>query len=159
MKTHRVRRVEFNNRSKLFRLRIAGRGRDYVVPYGTAKVESLVESVEIDAETGGAGFLWTARDGVSGAMLADEVLWIYRDPQVRQDHLLYELTVEALRRKEEQGISIRALAEVLATSPARVQMLLRPTIYKNKSIKAMAALLSALGADIDVQVIDRDAIA
>jgi len=52
-------------------------------------------------------------------MLAEEVLWIHRDPEVRHQHLLYELTLEALERKDAQGVGIRALAAVMGTSPAR----------------------------------------
>jgi hypothetical protein len=153
----RVESAEFNNRRRLFSVRIAGRDDAYVVPFGLAKVDGLVEAVEVDAETGGAGFLWTTQVGDSGAMLAEEVLWIHRDPEVRHQQLLYELTVEALQRKQDSGVGIRALAAVLRTSPARVQMLLRPTVYSGKSIKAMLALLSALGAEAEIRIRTRDA--
>ncbi len=157
MNAQRVQTVGFNNRRRLFDVRIKGRDRDYAVPFGLAKVDGLVESVEVDDETGGAGFLWRTKTGSEGAMLAEEVLWIHRDPEVRHEHLLYQLTVEALKRKEAAGVGIRALAAMRGTSPARVQMLLRPTVYRGKSIKAMLALLSALGADVDVHIRTRDA--
>jgi len=148
----RVTSVEFNNRSRMFRVRITGRDNEYVVPFGLAKVDGLVEKVDVDIETGGAGFVWNTRGGDVGAMLAEEVLWIHRDPAVRHRHLLYQLTLEALDSKEQQGVGIRALAATIGTSPARVQMLLRPTVYEGKSIKAMLALLSALGAEVDFHI-------
>lgn len=138
-------------------MRIDGRTREYVVPYAMAKVEGLVEAACADAEAAGAGFVWTTRDGVEGAMLAEEVLWIHRDPEVRHEQLLYELTVEARRRQEASGVSQRALARMLGTSPARVQLLLDPTAYRGKSVKAMLALLSVLGAEVEFSV--RDAVA
>lgn len=157
MKTYRVRSVEFNNRARSFEVRIAGREREYVVPYGMVRIDGLVDSVEVDPETNGAGFVWTLRDGTEGAILAEDVLWIHRDPEVRHRHLLYDLTVEAQHRQQAQNVSIRSLARMLETSPARVQLLLRPTVYRGKSVKAMLALLSALGAEVDIRV--RDAVA
>lgn len=157
MNAQRVQTVGFNNRRRLFDVRIKGRDRDYAVPFGLAKVDGLVESVEVDDETGGAGFVWRTKTGSEGAMLAEEVLWIHRDPEVRHEHLLYQLTLEALKRKEAEGVGIRALAAMLGTSPARVQMLLRPTVCRGKLIKAMLALLSALGAEAEIRVRTREA--
>ena len=71
------------------------------------------------SSTTGGGFVWNTRGGDPGAMLVEEVLWIHRDPEVRHQHLLYELTLEALERKDAQGVGIRALAAVMETSPAR----------------------------------------
>ncbi|NKB88503.1 MAG: hypothetical protein GKS06_09805 [Acidobacteria bacterium] len=159
MEAASVESIGFNNRRRLFEVRISGRDRDYSIPFGLAKVDGLVASAEIDAETGGAGFCWRTRGGGGGAMLAEEVLWIHHDPEVRHDQLLYELTLEALKRKDAVAVGIRALAATLGTSPARVQMLLRPTVYKGKSIKAMLALLSALGADVDLRIYDRNTVA
>ena len=101
MNVHRVQSMEFNNRRRLFRVRIVGRANAFAIPFGLAKVEGLVDSVSVDAETNGAGFVWRTRDGVEGAMLAEEVLWTHRDPEVRHQHLLYELTLEAIRLKED----------------------------------------------------------
>lgn len=157
MKSQLVRTVEFNNRKRAFEVGIEGRDRTYLVPYGMANVEGFVKRVEVDRETGRAGFVWTTHEGVEGAMLAEEVLWVHRDPDVRHEHLLYELTLEALQRKKQKNVGIRSLATMMGTSPARVQLLLQPTVYRHKSVKAMLVLLSALGAEVVFRVRDRDA--
>jgi predicted amidophosphoribosyltransferase len=72
--------------------------------------------------------------------------------------LIYELSVEARRRRRDLNISIRTLAGMLNTSPARVHALLDPTVYRGKTINAMTRLLAALGAEIDVSVRDREAL-
>lgn len=78
------------------------------------------------------------------------------DPEVRHRHLLYELTAEALRRAQRARIGVRQLARMMGTSPARVTRL-PDTRETGKSVKAMMALLSVLGADVNVVVTDGDA--
>ena len=157
MKRHKVREVSFSNRARAFRVRISRRDDDYVVPYSMAGVDGLVDSVAPDTEIGNDGFTWITRDGGEGTLLAEQVLWLHHDPEVRLRHTLYELSIEARRRKQELNISTRTLAGMLRTSPARVHALLDPTISRGKTINAMAKLLSALGARVDVSVSDREA--
>jgi len=158
MNRHKVEEVWFGNRARAFHVRISRRDGAYVIPYAMAGVSGLVDSVAPDAEIGNDGFTWTTRGGDEGTMLAEQVLWIHSDPEVRLRHMVYELSLEARRRQEKLNISTRTLAGMLRTSPARVHTLLDPTVYRGKTINAMAKLLAALGAELDVSVRDREAV-
>ena len=145
MKQYKIKSVVANNRSRAFTVRVVGRpDAQLVVPYSYAKVDGLVESVERDAETGNAGFLWTTRDGVEGAMLAEEVLFINRDTEVIMDQLLYKLTMRADALRRERNVSIGVLASMAGIAPQRASQLLSPE-YRKKSVSAVMKLLIVLG--------------
>ncbi len=147
MKHYKIKSVVANNRSKVFTVRVVGRpDAQLVVPYSYAKVEGLVESVERDAETGNAGFLWTTRAGIEGAMLAEEVLFINRDAEVIMDQLLHKLTIRADALRRERNVSIGVLARMAGITPQRASQLLSAE-YSKKSVSAVMKLLIALGDD------------
>lgn len=152
MREHKISSVEANNKRHSFAVTIGG-GR-YEVPYSLAHIEGVIESVAPDGEIGNAGFTWVTRKGGEGTMLAEEVLWIYEDPEVRFRHTLHELTMEARRRQARVQVSSRALARMIRTTNSRVLQLLDPS-YQRKSIKQMSKLLAALGAQVEVTVRDR----
>lgn len=144
--------VTANNRRQSFEVGVSD-GRVFEVPYGIADVDERVVEVYPDDEIGGHGFTFRTASGREDTLLAEQVLYMAGDPEVRHRHLLYELTMAAQRRAERSRIGVRQLARMLGTSPARVMRLLdaRET---GKSVKAMMALLSVLGAGVDLVVTD-----
>jgi hypothetical protein len=149
MKSYRVRDVGANNRRRAFDVAIVGRsGQVFTVPYADAGVEGLVEHVRVDSETGGAAFEWETRDGSRGTMLAEQVLYLRKDPEVVRRHLLHLMTVRANSLLASRGISKAVLARMAGTSPARVTNLLKPGVYEGKTTDAMLKLLVALDDDL-----------
>lgn len=149
MKSYKVRDVSANNRRRAFEVVVVGRpAQAFTVPYADAGVEGLIEAVRIDAETGGAAFEWEARDGSRGTMLAEQVLYLRKDPEVVRRHLLHLMTVRANSLLASRGISKAVLARLAGTSPARVTNLLKPGVYEGKTIDAMLKLLVALDDDL-----------
>ena len=71
------------------------------------------------------------------------------------DLTLYRLTTEARERFESSGLSAREVARWLGTSPTQLYRLLDPTNYA-KSLKQLLALLYLLGAEVEVEVRDRE---
>lgn len=152
MKQYRVKAIEFNNRRKVFNVTVSGRaGRNYMVPYGYAKVGGLIDEVWLDREVGNSAFEWRTRDGAVGGMLAEEVLYMHRDPEVRRNHLLHKLSVRADRLRRQRNISVGVLAEMAGMTQPRVSHLLKPNEYRNKTIDTMLKLLFALGDDLDAK--------
>lgn len=150
MKTYRVRSVEHNNHRKVFTVGIVGRPDvTFTVPYSFAGVDGLVETAEVDDETGGAAFLWVTRDGVEDAMLAEQILYMHRDPEVVREHLIHQLAVRADRLRRERKLSAGVLAELAGTTRERVAFLLGSSTTSGKSIDALVKLLVALGDDVE----------
>ncbi len=71
-----------------------------------------------------------------------------------RDLLLYNLTVQALKRLETTRVSKRETIRRLGTSPAQFYRLIDPTDYR-KSVDKMLSLLQVLGCEVELVVRDR----
>ena len=157
----KIRRVEANNRKSEFRV-VTYSGDSYVFPYVKAepKPESTnkVQEVAVDRELASEAFTYVLESGDEGSVHLDQVLEYNEDPTYLRDLLVYKLTVEARQRVNESGLSRRELARRLNTSVPQLYRLL-DTTKTRKSINQLVSLLQVLDCNVDVVVVDKEAIA
>jgi len=148
--------VNANNRRRAFEV-VCAKG-EFVFPYEKieprpSKEDPIVE-LFIDPELGNEGFSYVLASGADGCVLLDWVFDYNEEPGYMRDLLLYNLTVEALKRLETSGLSRREIIRRLGTSPAQFYRLIDPT-NKRKSIDKLLSLLQVLGCEVDVVVRER----
>jgi hypothetical protein len=155
----KVTQVRAHNRRRVFELALGRRGR-FVFPYAVCDPvpgpEDRIEEVWIDPEVGREGFTYMLRSGAESTVLADHVLHYNDDPAYVAARLAHELSLEASRRWEECGLSVREVARRLGTSPSQIYRLLDPAV-QDKGLGKLMGLLHVLGAKVDVTVRDRPA--
>jgi len=145
--------VTANNRKRAFEVKT--RRGQWPFPYSKAEPaptpsDPLVE-LYIDPELGREGFTYLLASGAEGSVHIDHVLDYNEEPGYMRDLLLYNLTVEALKRIEASPLSKREIIRRLGTSPAQFYRLLDTTNYR-KSIDKMLALLQVLDCEVEVIV-------
>jgi len=145
--------VTANNRKRAFE--VTTRRGQWPFPYSEAEPEPttsdpLVE-LYIDPELGREGFTYLLASGAEGSVLMDHVLDYNEEPGYMRDLLLYNLTVEALKRLEASSLSKREIIRRLGTSPAQFYRLIDPTNYR-KSVDKLLSLLQVLDCEVEVIV-------
>jgi hypothetical protein len=150
--------VVANNRKKAFEVRT--RRGEWLFPYGKSEpspteADPLVE-VFIDPELGREGFTYLLASGAEGSVHIDHVLDYNEEPGYMRDLLLYNLSVEALKRLEASPLSRREIIRRLGTSPAQFYRLIDPTNYR-KSVDKMLVLLQVLDCEVEVVVREKSA--
>ncbi len=154
----RIRAVGYNNRKKLFDVRI-GPSR-LVFPYSKAEPKpapgDAVARVFVDEELGREGFTYELASGRHGTVHVEQVLAYNQDPSYLRDQLLYRLTLEAQQRVAGSPLSKREIVRRLGTSAAQFYRLLDQTNY-SKSMDQLLALLQVLDCDVDLVVRARTA--
>ena len=70
----------------------------------------------VDDELGDEAFTYTLASGDEDTIHIDRVLEHNRDPAYMRDLLLYQLTIEAKKRVNESGMSVRNISRMLGTS-------------------------------------------
>ena len=157
----KIRQVEANNRKSEFRV-VTYSGDSYVFPYVKAepKPESTnkVQEVVVDRELASEAFTYVLESGDEGSVHLDQVLEYNEDTTYLRDLLVYKLTVEARQRVNESGLSRRELARRLNTSVPQLYRLL-DTTKTRKSINQLVSLLQVLDCNVDVVVVDKEAVA
>ena len=145
--------VTANNRKRAFE--VTTRRGEWPFPYSKAEPEPttsdpLIE-LYIDPELGREGFTYLLASGAEGSVLMDHVLDYNEEPGYMRDLLLYNLTVEALKRLEASSLSKREIIRRLGTSPAQFYRLIDPTNYR-KSVDKLLSLLQVLDCEVEVIV-------
>ena len=145
--------VTANNRKRAFE--VTTRRGQWPFPYSEAEPEPttsdpLVE-LYIDPELGREGFTYLLASGAEGSVLMDHVLDYNEEPGYMRELLLYNLTVEALKRLEASSLSKREIIRRLGTSPAQFYRLIDPTNYR-KSVDKLLSLLQVLDCEVEVIV-------
>ena len=105
----------------------------------------------VDDELGDEAFTYTLASGDEDTIHIDRVLEHNRDPAYMRDLLLYQLTIEAKKRVDESGMSVRNISRMLGTSATQYYRLLDEDNYR-KSMDQMVNLLAVLGCTVDVNV-------
>lgn len=148
--------VKANNRRRAFEVRCA-KG-EFVFPYEKADPrlgrDDPIAELFIDPELAHEGFSYVLTSGAEGCVLLDWVFDYNEEPGYMRDLLLYNLTVQAIKRLESAKLSKREIIRRLGTSPAQFYRLIDPTNYR-KSIDKMLSLLQVLGCEVDLVVRDR----
>lgn len=154
----KIRSVGFNNRKKLFHVRIGTSMLAF--PYSKAEPApspgDLVVRVFADEDLGREGFTYELASGRSGTVHVEQVLSYNQDPSYLRDQILYRLTLEAQRRVARSPLSKREIVRRLGTSAAQLYRLLDQTNY-GKSLDQLLALLQVLECDVDLVVRARTA--
>ncbi|MGB4593469.1 MAG: hypothetical protein WBI63_06815 [Coriobacteriia bacterium] len=150
--------VRINNRKREFVLDTA-RG-SFAYPYArldpVPTADDPVVAYYIDEELAGDAVTYVLKSGREGFVHEEMAFDYNREPVYMRDMLLYRLTLDAQHRLETSGLSKRAVARRLKTSPAQLYRLLDQTNYE-KSIDGMLELMSVLGCDVEFTVTERSA--
>jgi Cro/C1-type HTH DNA-binding domain len=154
----RIRAVGYNNRKKLFDVRVGPSMLAF--PYSKAEPMptpgDVVVRVFVDEELGREGFTYELASGRHGTVHVEQVLGYNQDPSYLRDQLLYRLTLEAQQRVAASPLSKREIVRRLGTSAAQLYRLLDQTNY-SKSVDQLLALLQVLDCDVDLVVRARTA--
>jgi predicted XRE-type DNA-binding protein len=110
-----------------------------------------VRELYIDPELGCEGFTYVLASGGEGSVHIDHVLDYNEEPGYMRDLLLHNLTVQALRRIEQDPLPKREIMRRLGTSPAQFYRLIDTTNYR-KSVDQMLRLLQVLDCEVEVVV-------
>ena len=150
----RILRIEANNRRKAFVVQTV-KG-EYSFPYAKLMLKPghgplRVKEVFPDPEMGNAAFTYRLESGAEDTVHLDAVLEYNQDPDLLNELLLYNLTLEAEEAVSETDLSRRELIRALRTSPSQFYRLLDPTYY-GKSVAQMVALLRLCGKEVEVVV-------
>ena len=154
----RIRAVGYNNRKKLFDVRIG----PSMLAFPYSKAEPMptpgdaVARVFVDEELDREGFTYELASGRRGTVHVEQVLEYNQDPSYFRDQLLYRLTLEAQKRVAGSPLSKREIVRRLGTSAAQLYRLLDQTNY-SKSVDQLLTLLRVLDCDVDLVVRARTA--
>jgi hypothetical protein len=154
----RIRAVGYNNRKKLFDVRIG----PSMLAFPYSKAEPMptpgdgVVRVFVDEELGREGFTYELASGRPGTVHVEQVLEYNQDPSYLRDQLLYRLTLEAQKRVAGSPLSKREIVRRLGTSAAQLYRLLDQTNY-SKSVDQLLELLQVLDCEVDLVVRARTA--
>ena len=155
----KIRGVTRNNRKHEFLITTYS-GASYAYPYAKCdpvpSSQDRIEEVTVDIELGREAITYRLESGREGSVHIEQVLEFHKDPKYLAGILTYKLTIEALDRIEESGLSRRRIAKQLDTSVPQLYRLLDPTNTR-KSLNQMVSLLHILNCDVDVSVTDKNA--
>lgn len=149
----KIRSIKANNHKKVFAVRTYKGAYEY--PYTKldlrpTKANPLADFY-VDDELGDEAFTYTLASGDEDTIHIDRVLEHNRDPAHMRDLLLYQLTIEAKKRVDASGMSVRNISRMLGTSATQYYRLLDEDNYR-KSMDQMVNLLAVLGCTVDVNV-------
>ena len=156
----KIRSVKSNTRKREFFV-VTYSGAEYSYPYSKADPgptsDDRVADAFVDKELGKEAFSYTLESGAEGTLHIEQLLEYSEDPQYLADLLTYKLSLEALNRVDESGLSRRQIAKQLKTSVPQLYRLLDPSNTK-KSMSQLVALLHILNCDVDLVVKRRAAL-
>jgi predicted XRE-type DNA-binding protein len=149
----KIRSIKANNHKKVFEVRTYKGAYEY--PYAKLDLRPTnanpLADFYVDDELGDEAFTYTLASGDEDTIHIDRVLEHNRDPAYMRDLLLYQLTIEAKKRVNESGMSVRNISRMLGTSATQYYRLLDEDNYR-KSMDQMVNLLAVLGCTVDVNV-------
>ena len=149
----KIRSIKANNHKKVFEVRTYKGAYEY--PYAKLDLRPTnanpLADFYVDDELGDEAFTYTLASGDEDTIHIDRVLEHNRDPAYMRDLLLYQLTIEAKKRVDESGMSVRNISRMLGTSATQYYRLLDEDNYR-KSMDQMVNLLAVLGCTVDVNV-------
>ena len=154
----KITKVEADNRKRAFV--VTTRRGTFRFPYKRCDPspgpQDRLAEVYVDPELAREAFTYRLESGAEGSVHIDSVLDVNADPDYLARLELYQLTIDAKRRLGSSGLSARAVAERLGTSPAQLYRLLDPTNY-NKSARQLFAVLAIGGATVTISDIRQPA--
>lgn len=143
----KFKKVEFNNKKKVFRLTYNS-GLTVECPYIAFGIKEKVIDAGPDKEVGNHSFYFVLESGKQDYVPFDQPLYISNNPDYMRQELMFELTMKIQNMIENAGISKRELARSLKTSVTQINRLLDQTNY-NKDLSRLIQIASLLNYDFD----------
>lgn len=131
MKHTRFRKVEFDNRKRVFHLEYTS-GLKIECPYSSLKLESRIAEADPDPESGAHSFYFITERGEKNYVPFDQPLHIVQNPSYLKEQTMYEVTKQINKFIKLEGVSKRELARRLNTSLSQLSRLLDTTNYKKE---------------------------
>ena len=153
----KIRSIKANNHKKVFEVRTYKGAYEYsyaMLDLRPTNANPLTDFY-VDDKLGDEAFTYTVASGDEDTIHIDRILEHNRDPAYMRDLLLYKLTIEAKKRVEESGLSVRSISKMLGTSASQYYRLLDEENYR-KSMDQMVNLFAVLGCTVDVNVSEPD---
>jgi len=155
----KIKKVRANNRKARVEMEVYS-GTMYPFPYSKLEPKpgrgNRIKEIFIDKEMGNEAVTYRLESGEEGTVHIDHALEYNEDPKYLGELLTYKLTVEALGRIEQSGLSRREVARRLNTSVPQLYRLLDPT-NKKKTINQLVSLLHVLDCEVDLVVKEKNA--
>ena len=147
MRHTKFKKVEFNNKKKIFRLTYNS---NLMVecPYVALGIKEKVIDAGPDKEVGHHSFYFVLENGKKDYVPFDQPLYISNNPDYMRQELMFELTMKIQYMIENAGISKRELARSLKTSVTQINRLLDQTNY-NKDLSRLIQIAALLNYDFD----------
>ena len=150
----KIKKVEANNYRKCFEIETTKGKLSF--PFAKAEVvptsKDRLTHLSVDKELGQEWITYRLESGREGALPCDAFLEYNRDPEYLAHLMLHRLTIDALSKIEDEGISRRELSRRLRTSPSQLYRLLDPA-NQTKTIDQMVKLLAVLGYELEYKVV------
>jgi predicted XRE-type DNA-binding protein len=154
----KIKKVEANNRKKLFNVTIGDK--EYSFPFSQLTLQpsskNPIFDLYIDKEIASQGFTYKLKSGEEDTVHQDHVLFYNEDPEYMRTYWLGQLTLILQEKLDESSISKRTFAELLGTSTSQLTRLLDQTNQK-KSIDQLIRGLCLLGYRVDFSVREKEA--
>jgi predicted XRE-type DNA-binding protein len=144
-----------NARKRCFIVSI--KGKEYEFPYSYLDHKPSAKNPLVyatpDKEVNSEAFNYMLKNGKIETILAEQVLYYNRDPEIIRKQLLYQLTCQAQTLIKNRKLSKRYVARLLAIQPAQLYRLLNQTFY-GKTIDQMVRLFACLGEQVEIKLKD-----
>ncbi|MEK6706554.1 MAG: helix-turn-helix transcriptional regulator [Bdellovibrionota bacterium] len=131
MKHKKFKRVEFDNKKRVFHLEYTS-GLKFDCPYFSLGIRDKVIDAGPDPEVGGHSFYFILGNGKKDYVPFDQPLHIAQNPEYVKEQTLYRMTKRINEFIEREGISKRELARRLNTSTSQLSRLLDTANYKKE---------------------------
>lgn len=143
MKHKKFRRVEFDNKKRLFRLGYTS-GLKVECPYSALGIRGKVVEAAPDKEVGRHSFYFILDDGKKDYVPFDQPLHIAQHPEYVRQQTLYEVTRQLSEFIAREKVPKRELARRLGTSMSQLLRLLDTTNDKKELSRLieLAAMLN-----------------
>ena len=131
MKHRKFKKVEFNNKKKVFILTYTS-GLKIECPYSALKINKKVIEAAPDKEVGGHSFYFVLENGHKDYVPYDQPLHIVQNLEYVKHEILFEITLQVNKIIKRSKISKRELARRLNTSLSQLNRLLDTTNYNKE---------------------------
>ena len=150
----KIRSVTVNNRKAQVELTTRS-GDVFPVPFSrldpAPSADDRIREIYVDRELASEAVTYVLESGAEGAVHVEQALEYNQDPAYLAELLIHQLTAEALKRIDSEGLSRRELARRLKTSVPQLYRLLDPT-NNRKNISQLVSLLHILNCDVQLVV-------
>lgn len=131
MKHRKFKKVEFDNKKRLFHLQYTS-GLKLECPYSALDIRDKVVEAGPDQEVGRHSFYFILSNGKKDYVPYDQPLHIAQNPEYMKEQTLYKVTKQINHFIKQERVPKRELARRLGTSMSQLARLLDTTNYKKE---------------------------